>query len=84
MAEKRRFKVQIDNQTYTIIGTSSTEHMNAVVEIVETQLQEIQKLMPELSKEKAAILLALNAVSDQLYKQEKLSELLDEHEQVEE
>ena len=80
MAEKRRFKVQIDNQTYTIIGTSSPEHMNAVVEIVEKQLHEIQNLMPELSKEKAAILLALNAVSDQLYKQEKLDQLLEENE----
>ncbi|WP_282708848.1 cell division protein ZapA [Ligilactobacillus sp. Marseille-Q7487] len=76
MTDKRRFKVQIANQTYTIIGKSTPEHMNAVVELVEQQLSEIKEMMPNLSPEKAAILLAINAVSDQLYKQEQLDELM--------
>lgn len=49
--------------------------MAAVVKIVEEQLAEIKELMPSLNNEKAAILLAINAVSDQLYKQEELLKL---------
>ncbi|MBD5069934.1 MAG: cell division protein ZapA [Lactobacillus sp.] len=73
--DKRRFKVKIAGEVYTIIGKAQPEHMDAVVKIVEQQLAEIKELMPALNNEKAAILLAINAVSDQLYKQEELLEL---------
>ena len=53
---KRRFKVKIANEVYTIIGKAEPDHMAAVVKIVEEQL-------------------AINAVSDQLYKQEELLKL---------
>ena len=82
MTAKRRFKVQIANQTYTIIGKSTPEHMNAVVEIIEQQLAEIKEMMPNLDDKQAAILLAINAISDQLYKQEELTDLLEKKEQV--
>ncbi len=72
---KRRFKVKIANEVYTIIGKAEPDHMAAVVKIVEEQLAEIKELMPSLNHEKAAILLAINAVSDQLYKQEELLKL---------
>ncbi|UNL42482.1 cell division protein ZapA [Ligilactobacillus agilis] len=73
----RRFKVEIDGQTYTVIGKHSPEHMKAVVDTVEEQLNQIKEMMPSLSKEKAAILIALNAVSDQLEKQAQLNQLSD-------
>ena len=73
----RRFKVEIDGQTYTVIGKPSPEHMKAVVDTVEEQLNQIKEMMPSLSKEKAAILIALNAVSDQLEKQAQLNQLND-------
>ncbi|MDY4065161.1 MAG: cell division protein ZapA [Ligilactobacillus agilis] len=73
----RRFKVEIDGQTYTMIGKHSPEHMKAVVDTVEEQLNQIKEMMPSLSKEKAAILIALNAVSDQLEKQAQLNQLND-------
>ncbi|ETA74932.1 cell division protein ZapA [Ligilactobacillus equi] len=72
---KRRFKVEIDGQTYTIIGKSSPEHMQAVIKLVEEQLGALKEMMPSLTKEKAAVLLAINAVSDQLKKQAELEEL---------
>ncbi|MBM6693158.1 cell division protein ZapA, partial [Bifidobacterium pullorum subsp. saeculare] len=53
------------------------EHMKAVVDTVEEQLNQIKEMMPSLSKEKAAILIALNAVSDQLEKQAQLNQLND-------
>ncbi len=68
---KRRFKVKIANEVYTIIGKAEPDHMAAVVKIVEEQLAEIKELMPSLNNEK----LAINAVSDQLYKQEELLKL---------
>lgn len=81
--EKRRFRVKIAGEDYTIIGNSTSDHMNTVVKIVEEQFEEIREMMPNLSKERAAVLLAINAVSDQLYKEEKVEELqnlLDSHE----
>lgn len=81
---KRRFKVKIFDDVYTIIGKAEPEHMAAVAQVVEEQLGEIKKLMPSLDNEKAAILLAINAVSDQLYKQEELLKLEEKEEKVEE
>ena len=76
MAEgKRRFKVQIDGEEFTIIGKSTPEHMNAVMEVANQELATIKKMMPSLSEKKAALLLAINAVSDQLEKQEELDKL---------
>ncbi|KRL05000.1 cell division protein ZapA [Liquorilactobacillus oeni] len=75
---KRRFKAHIAGEDYIIIGDSSTQHMEIVVKLVEQQFKEINQLMPGLSKERAAVLLAINAVSDQIYKQEELDRLKDE------
>lgn len=69
---KKRFKAQINGEEYIIVGNSSQEHLEAVVKIINQQLTEIKKLQPAISDQKAAILLAINAVSDQLYKQEEL------------
>lgn len=72
---KRRFKVQIDGEEFTIIGKSTPEHMNAVMEVTNQELTTIKKMMPSLSEKKAALLLAINAVSDQLDKQDELDKL---------
>lgn len=72
---KRRFKVEIDGEEFTIIGKSTPEHMNAVMEVANQELATIKKMMPSLSEKKAALLLAINAVSDQLDKQEELDKL---------
>ena len=70
--QKKRYKAVIDNQTYTIIGQEDTDHMNLVTKLVNTQLSEIKQLSTQLDSEQAAILLAINAISDQLKKQEQL------------
>ena len=87
MESKKRFKVEIGNQTYTIVGNSTPEHMRAVIELVSDQLQTIKEMMPDISDERAAILLAINAVSDQLKKQtelEKCQETLAKYEDKQE
>ncbi|GMA46748.1 cell division protein ZapA [Tetragenococcus muriaticus] len=78
--QKKRFKAIIENQEYTIISKESPEHMKIVTELVNEQLEEIKSLSLESDNEQAAILLALNAVSDQLKKQEELMKLKAENE----
>ena len=70
--QKKRYKAVIANQSYTIIGRESKEHMDMVTRLVNDQLLEIMQLSPQSDQEQASILLAINAVSDQLKKQEQL------------
>jgi len=80
--QKKRFKAVINNQAYTIIGQESTEHMTLVTKIVNDQLNEIKNLSPQIDNEQAAILLAVNAISDQLKKQEQLLHLTKKNEEL--
>ena len=70
--QKKRYKAVIANQSYTIIGRESKEHMDMVTRLVNDQLLEIMQLSPQTDQEQASILLAINAVSDQLKEQEQL------------
>jgi cell division protein ZapA len=70
--QKKRYKAVIANQSYTIIGRESKEHMDMVTRLVNDQLLEIMQLSPQTDQEQASILLAINAVSDQLKKQEQI------------
>lgn len=74
-AAKKRYKAVINNQTYTIIGHESSQHMDMVTKLVNDQLREIKGLSASINTEEAAILLAINAISDQLKKQEELLKL---------
>jgi len=70
--QKIRYKARIAGQTYTIIGNEETSHMDMVSKIVNEQLKELKQQSPSMTTDDAAILLAINAVSDQLKKQEEL------------
>ncbi len=72
---QNRYKATVAGQTYTIIGQETKQHMDMVLALVNEQLNEIKDLSPEITAEKAAILLAINAVSDQVKKQEELLQL---------
>lgn len=74
-AAKKRYKAVINNRTYTIIGHESSQHMEMVTKLVNDQLKEIKGLSASINTEEAAILLAINAISDQLKKQEELLKL---------
>lgn len=75
VAERKRYKAVIANRTYTIIGEKSSQHMNLVTKLVNEQLSEIKTISPQINDEQAAILLAVNAVSDQVDKQAELLNL---------
>ena len=73
--EKTRYKAVIADQTYTIIGRETQHHMDIVTNLINEQLAELKELSPQIDNEQAAILMAVNALSDQLKKQEKNLEL---------
>ncbi|HFI0463367.1 TPA: cell division protein ZapA [Streptococcus suis] len=75
MSQKKRFKVTIGGQPYTIVGDRSDAHMNAVVELVNNQLKQLEELAPQLTTADRSILMAVNAVSDQLLKEAQIAEL---------
>lgn len=79
---KTRYKANIDGQTYTIIGHESKEHMDLVVRLVNEQLNEIKSLSPQIDNEQAAILVSVNAISDQLKKQANIMELEKENQEL--
>jgi len=64
--DTHRFKAMIAGKSYTIVGQATDEHMRAVTDVLNEQLTQLKKLAPNMSKEDAAILMAFNAVSDQL------------------
>lgn len=78
MSSKKKFKVTINQKPYTIVGDKSDAHMNAVVEIVNRQLNQLNDIAPELSVSDRSILMAVNAISDQLVKEQKIIELEEE------
>lgn len=80
---KRRFKATIDGETYTIVGSKPEKHMRVVAETVDEQLTQLKELTKGLDKEKRAILLAINAVSDQLAMRNELNEMKEKYEQLE-
>ena len=73
--EKTRYKAVIADQTYTIIGRETKHHMDIVTNLINEQLKELKDLSPQIDNEQAAILMAVNALSDQLKKQERNLEL---------
>lgn len=72
---KNRYKAKLAGKTYTVIGGETKAHMDIVTEIANRQLAEIQEISPETSLENAAILLGINAISDQLKKERKIMTL---------
>ncbi|MFV0557940.1 MAG: cell division protein ZapA [Enterococcus sp.] len=80
--EKKRYKAVIDNQSYTIIGRENSTHMDVVTKLVNEQLNEIKKLSSQIDNEQAAILLSVNAISDQLKKQHEILVLKKQNEEL--
>lgn len=73
--EKRRVKVIIDEKEYTIISNKSAAHIELVAETINKQIKELNTLSNKLSKEEQAILMAVNAISDQIDSHTRMIEL---------
>lgn len=70
-----RLKVKLNGHVYNFVGRSSLTNMKATAHLLKQQLQQIKRLSPDLSDENASILLAYNAISNQLKLQDKLDQL---------
>ncbi|MGX7024538.1 cell division protein ZapA [Vagococcus hydrophili] len=68
--EKKRYKAKIAGDAYTIIGNESHYHMDIVNDLANEQLELIMGHSPSLTREQAAILLAINTLSVQVKQQE--------------
>ncbi|MBO0480370.1 cell division protein ZapA [Vagococcus fluvialis] len=79
--EMKRYKAKIAGETYTIIGPESHYHMDIVNDLANEQIELIEKQSPSLSREQAAILLAINTLSVQVKQQEMI---LDQRKEIEE
>ncbi|MCF6515815.1 cell division protein ZapA [Lactobacillus sp. S2-2] len=75
MNNKKRFKADIQGKTYTFIGDSSDEHMRAVSELLNQQIEQLKVSSPNSSNEDLAILIAFNSMSNQIKKQIEIDEL---------
>lgn len=75
LENKRRFRATIAGKDYTIVGNRSATHLNQVVELVNQQLGHLAELAPAMSVADRAILMSVNAISDQLVKEQKIAEL---------
>lgn len=73
--QKNRYKTKIGKKVYTIVGSESDMHMDAVATLVKDEFQSVKEMLPEIDDEQAAMLVAINAVSDQIKLQEKLNEI---------
>lgn len=73
-SERKRVKVVINDKEYTIIGTKSAAHIKLVAQTINDQLADLDALSNNLSREEQAILMAVNAVSDQINSHEKMIE----------
>lgn len=56
----------IDGKEYTIIGNKSAAHVQLVAQTINEQLEKLNQLSTSLTKEEKSILIAVNAVSDQI------------------
>ncbi|SIO02030.1 cell division protein ZapA [Carnobacterium alterfunditum] len=72
---KIRYKTTIAGRPYTIIGARPEEHMRSVSKMVNEQMQQIESLSKGLDSERRAVLVAVNAVSDQINMQIELNTL---------
>ena len=75
MENKRRFRATIAGKEYTIVGNRSATHLNQVVELMNQQLAQLAELAPTMNVSDRAILMAVNALSDQLVKEQRIAEL---------
>jgi cell division protein ZapA len=69
VTQKLRYKAIVDGVCYIIISSETKEHLNMVTQIADEQFCTLKQKVKGASGEQTAILLAINAINDQLKKQ---------------
>ncbi|MBN2089973.1 cell division protein ZapA [candidate division KSB1 bacterium] len=76
MSEYSVLKIKIYGTEYPIKGDSELEYIKQVAEYVDQKMREVNKIAPEVSTLKVAILAALN-IADELFKERINSDKLE-------
>ncbi len=79
---KQRYRARIGEKTYTIVGKKSVKHMQTATDLLNDQLDQLTALSPNLSLQEKMVLLAINATSIQLEKQQEVNQLQEELKQL--
>lgn len=74
-ANKKRVKVVINDKEYTIVGKKSAAHIQLVAKTINEQLDKLEHLSDGLTREEQAILMAVNAISDQIDSHKQMMQL---------
>lgn len=74
--EKKRIKVDIYNQTYTIMGDEEEHHVRLVASLVDQKMREIKEMNRHLDAAKLAVLTAVNTVNEHVKLKEEYATLL--------
>lgn len=69
-----RVKGNVLGKSYTLSTPEDEAHMQAVFKLINTQLADLQQQNPKIEQADALVLIALNALSDQLRMQRKYEE----------
>ncbi|MDQ0270056.1 cell division protein ZapA [Cytobacillus purgationiresistens] len=76
--QKKRTRVDIYGQPYTIVGTESSSHIRLVASMVDETMREISSKNPSLDINKLAVLTAVNAMNDYIKLKDRLERLENE------
>lgn len=77
-----RLKTTINDKEYTIVGLKSQKHLQVVVDLIKEELSQLKKETYKLDDERRAMLLAINAKSEQLELEQEIIKLRTKLEQV--
>lgn len=73
---KERITVDIQNTSYTIVGTESAKHVRLVASLVDQKMSEIREANHHLDTKMLAVLAAVNTMNDYLKLKEDYALLL--------
>lgn len=76
--DKNRIKVDIYNQTYTIMGDEEEHHVRLVASLVDQKMREIKEANSSLDATQIAVLTAVNIVNEHVKLKEEYASVLGE------
>jgi cell division protein ZapA len=74
--KRTKISVEINNRTYTIVGTESKDHVEKVAGLVNDKMDEIHEANKHLDTTKLAVLTAINTMNDYVKLKQEYDELI--------
>ena len=71
----QRLKIEIGQHYYTFVGKAPLTEMKATAKLLNQQLLQVKRLLPTANRREILVLLAFNALSNQLRLQNQVDHL---------